>query len=211
MRDSITDIDVALVEDDTELRQTFALIIDGTPGFSCKRSFGDCESALPALLAAPPDVLLMDIQLPGMSGVEGVAQLRKQLPELDILMLTVQVDADSVFDSLCAGANGYLVKDTPPARLLDAIREVREGGSPMSGQIARKVVASFHRKVESPLSERETEILRRLCDGQSYSVIAEGLFISGHTVRTHIKNIYHKLHVNSRAQAVNKALKDRLI
>ncbi|MGI9541667.1 MAG: response regulator transcription factor, partial [Cyclobacteriaceae bacterium] len=118
---------------------------------------------------------------------------------------------DSVFNSLLAGATGYLVKDTPPSELLDSIKEVYEGGSPMSTHIARRIVTSFKVSTHSPLTGRETEILQKLCDGQNYKIIAEALFVSGHTVRAHIKNIYEKLHVHSRAEAVKKALKDRLI
>lgn len=204
-------IHVAIVEDDKDICQTLALIIDGTPGYSCQKTFHDCESAIPVLITYRPDVVLMDINLPGMSGIEGAKKLKTALPDLDILMLTVQADDHSVFESLRAGATGYLIKSTPPAELLQAISEVFEGGAPMSSQIARKVLQSFRPTSESPLSERETEILRQLCDGQNYKVIAENLFVSGHTIRTHIKNIYQKLHVNSRAEAVKKAMKDKLI
>jgi DNA-binding NarL/FixJ family response regulator len=204
-------IHVAIIEDDHDIRQTLSLIIDGTPGYSCAKAYEDCESALDELIAYRPDVILMDINLPGMSGIEGVKKLKAALPDQDILMLTIQVDDHSVFESLRAGAAGYLMKDTPPAALLSAIKEVSEGGAPMSTKIARKVLQSFRTAPKSPLSDRETEILRQLCDGQNYKVIAENLFVSGHTVRTHIKNIYKKLHVNSRAEAVKKALKDKLI
>ena len=204
-------IHVAIVEDDHDIRQTLALIIEGTPGYSCAKAYEDCESAIDELLSYRPDVVLMDINLPGMSGIEGVKKLKEGLPDLDILMLTIQVDDQSVFNSLRAGAAGYLMKDTPPASLLNAIKEVTEGGAPMSANIARKVLQSFRTAPKSPLSDRETEILRQLCDGQNYKVIAENLFVSGHTVRTHIKNIYKKLHVNSRAEAVKKALKDKLV
>ncbi|MEO1415827.1 MAG: response regulator transcription factor [Bacteroidota bacterium] len=204
-------IHVSIVEDDQDIRRTLALIIDGTPGFSCARTYEDCETAIPDILDYKPDVVLMDINLPGMSGIEGVKQLKQARPELDILMLTVQVDNQSVFDSLCAGATGYLIKATPPIQLLTAIEEVHKGGSPMSMEIARKVLSSFHRPSTSPLTTRETEILRRLCEGANYKTIAEALFVSGHTIRTHIKHIYAKLHVHSRAEAVKKALKDKLI
>ncbi len=204
-------IHVSIVEDDRDIRRTLALIIDGTPGFSCARTYEDCETAIPDILDYKPDVVLMDINLPGMSGIEGVKQLKQTRPELDILMLTVKVDNQSVFDSLCAGATGYLIKATPPTQLLAAIEEVYKGGSPMSMDIARKVLSSFHQPVTSPLTARETEILRRLCDGENYKTIAEALFVSGHTIRTHIKHIYAKLHVHSRAEAVKKALKDKLI
>lgn len=204
-------IHVAIIEDDNEIRTTLALIIDGTPGFSCMFSYSDCETGIPEIIKHKPDVVLMDINLPGMTGIEGVKKLRNAPIDIDIIMLTIQSDDQSIFDSLCAGATGYLIKDTPPSRLLDAITEVKAGGSPMSASIARKVLSSFHRTTDTQLSERETEILRLLCDGQNYKAIAEKLFISGHTVRSHIKNIYQKLHVNSRAEAVRKALKDKLV
>ncbi len=204
-------IHVAIVEDDQEIQQTLALIIDGTPSFSCEHAYQDCESAIPAIEKHRPDVVLMDINLPGMSGIAGVKRLKQQLPDLNVIMLTVRIDDQSVFDSLCAGASGYLLKHTPPAQLLQAIKEVHEGGAPMSMQIARKVLRSFHQPIDTPLTERETEVLKRLCEGENYKTIAEALFVSGHTVRTHIKNIYAKLHVNSRAEAVRKAYKNRLI
>ncbi|MEM8891968.1 MAG: response regulator transcription factor, partial [Bacteroidota bacterium] len=169
------------------------------------------ESAIPEILKYKPDVVLMDINLPGMSGIEGVKKLKAQQPDLDIIMLTIQVDDHSVFESICAGATGYMIKSTPPAALLQAIEEVNKGGAPMSANIARKVLGSFRRSSDSPLSDRETEILRLLCEGQNYKSIAEALFVSGHTVRSHIKNIYKKLHVNSRAEAVKKAMRDKLV
>lgn len=204
-------IHVAIVEDDHDIRQTLALIIDGTPGYICEHAYEDCETAIGGIQQHKPDVVLMDINLPGMTGIEGVKKLKVKMPDLDVIMLTIQVDDHSVFESICAGATGYLIKSTPPAQLLHAIKEVSEGGSPMSTQIARKVLHSFRRSTDSSLTDRETEILRELCDGQNYKVIAEKLFVSGHTVRTHIKNIYKKMHVNSRAEAVRKALKDKLI
>lgn len=204
-------IHVAIVEDDHDIRRTLALIIDGTPGFSCQFDYTDCETAVPGILKYRPDVVLMDINLPGMSGIEGVKKLKAKLPDLDIIMLTIQVDDHSVFESICAGATGYMIKSTPPASLLQAIQEVHEGGAPMSANIARKVLGSFKRSAESPLSDRETEILRLLCEGQNYKGIAEAIFVSGHTVRSHIKNIYRKLHVNSRAEAVKKAIRDKLV
>ena len=204
-------IHVAIVEDDRDIRQTLALIIDGSPGFSCQYQYEDCESAVLEIPNIRPDVVLMDINLPGMSGIEGTQKLKGELPDLDILMLTIKTDNASIFDSLCAGATGYLLKHTPPVDLLRAIKEVKEGGSPMSAVIARKVLTSFQRSTTSPLTDRETEILKRLCEGQTYTTISEELFVSGHTVRSHIKNIYSKLHVNSRAEAVRKALKDKLV
>jgi DNA-binding NarL/FixJ family response regulator len=204
-------ISVAIVEDDAEIRQILSLIVDRTPGYSCKQSYDNCESAVEVMKKSPPDVVLMDIGLPKMSGIEGVRILKEALPNTDFIMLTIQDDDNSVFNSLCAGATGYLLKDTPPAELLHSIREVREGGSPMSSNIARKIVGSFRRTEQSPLTNRESEILEKLCNGENYKAIASSLFISGNTVRAHIKSIYRKLHVASRAQAVRTALQNKLV
>lgn len=204
-------ISVAIVEDDDEIRLMLERLIDNTPGFSCKHVFNNCESAAERIKKFHPEVVLMDIELPGISGIEGVKKLKPVMPDTDFIMLTIRDDDDSIFRSLCAGAVGYLLKDTQPAKLLSAINEVREGGSPISPSIARKITYSFHPTSESPLSDRETEILRKLCDGHNYVTIADMLFISGHTVRAHIKNIYRKLEVNSRAEAVKKALTEKLL
>ncbi len=205
-------IHVAIVEDDDEIRQTLALIINGTPGYHCKHTFIDCESANKELPNLYVNVVLMDIELPGISGIDGIKQLKPQMPNTDFIMLTIKQDDNSIFDSLCAGASGYLMKDTPPSELLRSITEVYKGGSPMSTNIARKVIQSFQVNTPpSPLSGRETEILQLLCKGMNYRSIADQLYLSAHTVKSHIKNIYKKLHVNSRAEAVSKAIKDKLI
>lgn len=211
MNDSDKEITVSIVDDDNEIRKMLSLIIDRSPGYSCKQTYSNCENAVESIPKKPTDVVLMDIQLPKASGIEGVRILKEQLPDTDFIMLTVQDDNESVFKSLCAGATGYLLKDTPPVMLLAAIKEVREGGSPMTLSIARRIISSFRPNSESPLSKRESEILEKLCTGDNYKSIADSLFISGHTVRAHIKNIYKKLHVNSRAEAVNKAIKERLV
>lgn len=203
-------INIAIVEDDNDIRQTLSLIIDGSSGFSCKYAFPDGESALASIPNLHVDIVLMDIDLPGKSGIQVVQELKKKVPHLDFIMLTVQSDDDSIFQSLCAGAVGYLLKDTDPSRLLESIKEVHQGGSPMSSLIARKIMTSF-RIEESPLSGRESEILRYLSQGMNYKDIASKLFLSPHTVKTHIKNIYSKLHVTSRAEAVSKAIKNKLI
>lgn len=205
------DIKVVIIEDDDEIRLSLQKIINGSDGFCCKDVFVDCQSAMDFIPANPPDVVLMDIELPGISGIEGLKKLYRKEVSTDYIMLTIRDDDESVFQSLCAGAVGYLLKDTPPAKLLDSIREVTEGGSPVSPSVARKITNSFVPAVDSPLSQRETEILVKLCEGHNYLIIAEKMFISGHTVRAHIKNIYRKLHVNSRASAVKKAIEDKLI
>jgi len=205
-------IHVAIVEDDDEIRQTLALIINGTPGYFCKHTFMDAESAIKELPNLYVNVVLMDIELPGITGIEAIKKLKPNLAETDFIMLTIMQDETSIFNSLCAGASGYLLKDTPPSELLQSIKEVFNGGSPMSTNIARKVILSFQKTTHpSPLSNRETEILQLLCDGMNYRSIAEKIFLSSHTVKSHIKNIYKKLHVNSRAEAVKKAIKDNLL
>ena len=205
------DINVAIVEDDVEIRQLMQLIINGSPGFHCEQAYEDCETAIPALLKSPPDIVLMDIDLPGINGVEGVKKIRKSNDSIFILMLTIHDESEEVFNSLCAGANGYLIKGIPPVELLKSLKEVYEGGAPMSPTIATMVVKYFHLSRETNLSARELEILKLLCDGENYSAIAEHLFISKNTVKGHIKSIYKKLHVNNRAEAVLKAHKSRLI
>ncbi|MEL7162229.1 MAG: response regulator transcription factor [Bacteroidota bacterium] len=202
---------VAIVEDDTEIRQTLALIIHGTPGFYCQETFASGEDLLAVASELKAQVVLMDVELPGINGIETVRKLRRQRPEVECIMLTIREDDEAVFQSLQAGASGFLVKTTPPASLLQAINELRAGGAPMSSHIARRILRSFHAVTESPLTERETEILRLICDGLNYRAVGERLFLSPHTVKTHLKNIYGKLHVHSRAEAVRKALQDKLI
>ncbi len=174
----MTSISVSLIEDDTDIRRGLALLLDNAPGFSCAAAYGDCEAALREIADDPPDVLLMDIQLPGMSGIEGVRRLKKILPDLDVIMLTIHDDDKRVFDSLCAGACGYLVKTTPPAKILEAIREVYNGGAPMSANIARLVIHSFQKSSDPNLTPREQEILALLCQGKSYKMIADALHLS---------------------------------
>lgn len=204
-------IDVSIVEDDAEIRESLAILINGTADYSCISTFRDCESAIPGIIEDLPDVVLMDIGLPGMSGIEGIRVIKKKVPDIDILMLTVHGDSKIVFEALCAGACGYLLKDTQPAKLLEAIKEAHSGGAPMSSQIARKVVNSFKIFPHSDLTPRETEVLIQLCKGKSYRTIAETLFISEETVRRHLKNIYRKLEVGSKSEAVAKALKEKLV
>jgi DNA-binding NarL/FixJ family response regulator len=204
-------INVSIVEDDDEIRESLALLINGTAGYTCINTFTDCETATKEIEEDPPDVILMDIGLPGMSGIEGVRKIKEKLPDIDILILTVHNDSKKVFEALCAGACGYLIKDTPPARLLESISEAYNGGAPMSSQIARMVVDSFKTKSHDELTQRETEVLTQLCKGKSYKMIANTLFISEETVRRHIKNIYRKLEVGSKSEAVVKALKERIV
>jgi DNA-binding NarL/FixJ family response regulator len=201
------DIPVAIVEDDARVRQALARLIDRSPGFRCSSQHPDGESALTELPQSRPMVVLMDINLPGMNGVECVQRLKELLPETQVVMLTVYEDTEVIFRALSAGATGYLLKQTPPDELLSAIREVQRGGSPMTSHIARKVVASFQQPAaraseEDKLSPREREVLHYLAKGYLYKEIAEAIGISYDTVHTHIRRIYEKLHVRSRTEAV---------
>ncbi|MDZ7267592.1 MAG: response regulator transcription factor [candidate division KSB1 bacterium] len=204
-------ITVSIVEDDADFRKSLALLIDGTPGLECINTYRDCETAIAGIAHDPPDVVLMDLRLPGMSGIDGIRIIKENLPDINLVVLTVHGESKLVFEALCAGACGYLLKDTPPAKLLEAIKETYDGGAPMSTQIARMVVGSFRTNPHAALTQRETEVLAQLCKGKSYKMIADTLFISEETVRRHIKNIYKKLQVGSKSEAVAKALKEKLV
>jgi DNA-binding NarL/FixJ family response regulator len=206
-------INVAIVEDDAKLRETLDRYLTAQAGFRCARTYPNAELALADLPRLRPDVVLMDINLPGMNGIECVAKLRAAMPALKIMMLTVFEEDDQVFKALSAGAFGYLVKSSRPAKITEAIREVHAGGSPMSGNIARKVVQSFQAKAAAQaaaraetdtLSAREVEVLQALSKGHTYKQIAADLGISLGTVRTYIQRIYEKLHVHSHGEAVMK-------
>jgi DNA-binding NarL/FixJ family response regulator len=204
-------ITVALVEDNEKVREGLKVLIDGSNGFRCKAAYGSAEEAVKHLGGEKPDVVLMDINLPKMSGIECAEQLKLKFPDLQIMMLTVYQDDDKIFRSLVAGATGYILKKTPPAELLTAIRSLHEGGSPMSDQIARRVVEAFQKlgrssKLADNLSERENEILTYLARGYQDKEIADQLFLSIKTVHTHLRNIYQKLQVRSRTEAVVKFL-----
>jgi DNA-binding NarL/FixJ family response regulator len=205
-------INVSIVEDDNRIRESLAVLIDGAENIRCVSTHRTAEDALDQLPVKNPDVVLMDINLPKMSGIECVRRLKALMPKVQILMLTMYEDDELVFQSLVAGASGYLVKRTAPAELLDAIAQVHSGASPMSGKIARTVVEYFHKMAggsppEEKLSAREEEILGLLAKGYRYKEIADALSISFETVRSHLKNIYDKLHVHSRTEAVVKYLK----
>lgn len=202
-------IRVAIVEDEKQIRESLMVLIDGSEGFSCKHTFVDAESAIEIIPTLELDVVLMDIHLPRKDGIACVNELATKTSAINYLMCTSFEDTDSVFRALKAGAKGYITKTTQPSKILDAIVEVYHGGSPMSSNIARQVVASFHKLPEDnlemkKLSEREKEILLHLSEGLRYKEIADKLFLSTETVRTHIRNIYDKLQVNSRTEALNK-------
>jgi DNA-binding NarL/FixJ family response regulator len=203
---------VVLVEDDAFIRDRLAEDLTSEPGFTLVGAFGSAEECLGLVMAACPDVVLMDIGLPGMSGIECVRRLKAGSPAVQFLMLTVYEDGQQIFDALLAGASGYLLKRTGRAELFDAIRQIHLGGSPMSGHIARKVVQYFNRRGQQTqelerLSPREREVLDLLAQGAAYKEIAEALHLSLETIRMNVKGIYTKLHVHSRGEAVAKYLR----
>ena len=205
-------ITVSIVEDDRATRENLAALLDGATSLRCVGTYATAEKALVGIPRTPPDVALVDINLPGMSGIECVAQLRLKLPDLQVLMLTTYEQSDLIFDSLRAGANGYLLKTTPPDELIAAFEEVRSGGSPMSIRIARKVVQYFQQSQGGDpdvgrLSPREYEILSLLAKGRLYKEIVDDLGISHSTLRTHQMHIYEKLQVKSRTEAAAKFLR----
>lgn len=202
-------IKVAIIEDDTPLRESLVVLINGADGFRCDSAYPNAEIALREIPNNWPDVLLADINLAKMSGIVCVSKLKAQKPDLQVIMLTAYMDSEQIFDSLKAGASGYLLKKTQPAKILEAIADVHAGGAPMSNAIARKVVQHFqHRPANETqnLTGREHEILSLLAKGHQYKEIADRLHISALTVRTHITNIYQKLHVTCRTEAVLKFL-----
>lgn len=205
------DITVCIVEDDQELRESVFHYLEGAPGFRCLGAYGTAEEALAEIPRVRPAVVLMDINLPALNGIGCVEKLKELASEVQVLMFTVYEDSDQVFEALVAGACGYLVKSTPPEKVLEAIREVHNGGSPMSSHIARKVVKYFHHPRPggeiATLSKREEEVLHHLSQGCLYKEIADKLNISIDTVRKHLNSIYSKLHVHSRTDAVVKYLR----
>ncbi|GAB4296431.1 MAG: response regulator transcription factor [Ignavibacteriaceae bacterium] len=209
MKDRI--LRVVIIEDDDLIRNVYADLISDSSEIICTGAYSNCEDAIKNLAEDAPDIILMDIGLPGISGIEGTRRIKRAVSSVDIIVITVNEEDEQVFEALCAGASGYLTKNTPPDKIIGAILEVASGGAPMSTNIARKVIESFRRLPTSPLTPRETELLQLMCKGKSYSMIANELFINKETVRTHIKNIYQKLNLNSRAAAIEKEDKERLL
>jgi DNA-binding NarL/FixJ family response regulator len=211
MPDTGNPIRTAIVEDDRMVREVLEILLNGSPGFTCVAAYGTGEDALTGLPEVSPEVVLMDINLPGINGIECISRLKEQSHSMLFIMLTIFEDADVIFQSLSAGASGYLLKQTPPAKLLEAIEDVYYGGSPMSREIARKVIQSFQHPAvtassENNLTNREEEILTHLVRGLLYKEIAGKLFIGVETVRTHIRHIYEKLQVRTRSEAIVKYL-----
>ncbi len=204
-------IRVMIVDDDGEIRNGLRWVIDHSPGFACVGAFGRFDDALPTIEDSAPDVVLMDIGMPEKDGIESVEILKQKYPDIQCLMLTVHSDDEKIFQSLRVGAVGYLLKKTPPDALLAAVRDAYAGGAPMSTEVARKVLMYFQQhkseKFSSSLSKRELEVLQALIDGYTYKAIADKLFVSTNTISFHLRNIYAKLHVRSRAEAVAKAIK----
>jgi DNA-binding NarL/FixJ family response regulator len=211
-----TELKVGIIEDQSKIREGLRTLIDGTEGYRCVGSFGSMEEALAKVEYELPDVLLVDIGLPGMSGIEGTRRLKDLHPGLAVLMLSVYDDDRRIFDALCAGACGYLLKKTPPARLLECLNEVAGGGAPMSPEVARRVVALF-REIRPPaqadyqLTPHEIRILTLLVEGHNYKTAADELDVSINTIRFHMRSIYEKLQVHSKSEAVSKALRNRII
>jgi len=213
---STAPIKVAIIEDQRDIRECLTFLVNGTPGYACTGSFRTMEEALEKISHQLPDVVLSDIGLPGMNGIDGIKILKARHPDLLILMLTVYDDDERIFDAMCAGASGYLLKKTPPARLLDSLKEAVLGGAPMSPEVARRVIMLFREirppeRVDYDLTPHETRLLKLFVEGHNYKTAAVELNVSVNTVNFHVRSIYDKLQVHSRSEAVAKALLNRLV
>jgi DNA-binding NarL/FixJ family response regulator len=208
---------IAIFDDNKRFRESLALLFETNPGFDLVGSFPDVLNVVENVDEVVPDVVLMDIDMPSVNGINAVKKIREKFPKMPVIMLTSFDEDDKVFQSICAGAMGYLLKNTQPANLIEAVKEVREGGAPMTPSIARKVMLHFQQQNrpnpsdDYNLSEREKEVLALLVKGLSLKMIADQIFVSRETVKTHIKNIYSKLHVNCAAEAVAKTLQQKLL
>jgi len=210
-------IKIAIFEDNRSLREGLTAMIEGTAGFKCVGAFPNCNYLIKNVEYAMPDVILMDIEMPGINGIEAVAMIKEEFPGIKILMETIFDDDEKIFNSICAGAEGYILKHTSPAEIMEAIQEIYEGGSPMTPSIANRVLKMVKSQPTSDsknifnLTDREKEILLCLVKGMSYKMVADACFISIETVNVHIKNIYRKLQVHSKSEAVVKAIKGRIV
>lgn len=213
------EIRVSIFEDNKLVRDALQAILNGTPGFTCTGAFADGNQWLHDIKRSGPDVVLMDIEMPGLNGIDVTQKITEQFPDIKVLIQTVFNDSEKIFHALCAGASGYILKNDPPHKYLEAINEVYNGGAPISSVVAKKMLSFFSNKnivLVSPgssdfqLSEREKEILHLMIEGHNYKSIAERSFISYETVRTHVKHIYKKLHVASRSEAIRKAIQQGL-
>ncbi|HKQ74785.1 MAG TPA: response regulator transcription factor [Blastocatellia bacterium] len=211
-----SEIKVAVIEDHREFREYLAALLNGADGFRCVGSYRSMEEAAPKISAAAPDIALIDIGLPGMSGIEGIRLLKEQRPKTLLITLTVHDEDERIFDALCAGASGYLLKKTPPTRLLESLKEAIAGGSPMSPEVARRVIEMFHKirppeHVDYQLTPHELRILKLFASGHNYKTAADEIGVTPSTISFHLQKIYEKLQVHSKTEAVAKALRDRLI
>jgi DNA-binding NarL/FixJ family response regulator len=210
-------IKVAIFEDNKHLREGLQILLNGTPGFTCAGAYPDCSNLIPHLKANQAEIALMDIEMPGMTGIEATRIIKETLPQVQVLIQTVFFDDEYIFKAICAGASGYILKTTTPAAYIEAIRDVHSGGSPMTAGIARRVIELFKENLQPPseqsyaLTEKEKQVLQNLVAGKSYKMIADAMGISFDTVKTHIKNIYGKLHVHSGSEAVAKAIRERIV
>lgn len=210
-------IKVAIFEDNKHLRESLYYLINGTEGFACTGAYADGNDLLFQLSRNRPDVVLMDIEMPGINGIEAVKLVRRNFPGIQVLMQTIFHDDDNIFKAVCAGASGYILKTTSPAGYIEAVRDVYNGGSPMSGSVARRVLELFQKNIipasgnDYQLTPKEKEVLQHLVKGKSFKMIAGEIGATYETVRTHMKNIYVKLHVNSNTEAVSKALQEKIV
>ena len=209
-------IKVTIIEDERDIREGLAMLVNYTDGFQCVGKYGSMEEAITSIRHRTPDVILSDIGLPGMDGIEGIRRIKETYPNMTILILSVYQDNDRIFDALCAGAVGYLLKKTPPSKILDSLREAVSGGAPMSPEVARKVITIFKdfrppEEVDYDLTPHEIRILKLLVEGHSYKTAAKQLNVTPSTISFHLTNIYEKLQVHSKTEAVAKALQHRLI
>lgn len=213
---SLQTIRVAIVEDRREIREGLAALINGTDGYMCTGAYRSMEEALDRIRSPLPDVTLLDIGLPGMSGIAGLRVLKERHPDMLVLILSVYDDDERIFDAMCAGASGYLLKKTPPSKLLESLKEAVQGGAPMSPEVARRVIALF-KEIRPPeradynLTPHETRLLRLFVKGHNYKTAAQELGVTVHTISFHLRRIYEKLQVHSKSAAVAKALEDRLV
>lgn len=202
---------IIIVEDDNIIRNAFVTLIQQSGDYTVANAYSNAEAAIKNVKDDAPDICLMDIELPGMNGIEAIPKMKALSPDTQVVVVTVYENDDLVFKALCEGASGYLTKNMPPQKLIDSLKELENGGAPMSTNIARMVVSSFHKNRQSPLTARELEVLELLSSGKSYSTIADQLFVDKETVKSHIKNIYLKLEVHSKAEAIEKAKKSKYI